>query len=62
MLGTSQAKRKRCFDRKSVSCEFKVGDKVLVLLPVLGSALSLKFLGLYVIKERLSKNESLSTN
>ena len=37
----------RC-DRKAVAREFKPGDKVMVLLPILGSALQLRYTGPYL--------------
>lgn len=45
------------FDRKSVLCDFKEGDQVLVLLPVVGSALSARFSGPYEVLKKLSNND-----
>lgn len=42
-LATSQAKMKRHFDQRAVDRSFQPGDKVVLLLPVSGSALSVKF-------------------
>jgi len=40
--------------KKSIPRSFKVGDQVLALMPLPGSALQAKFTGPYVIEERLS--------
>lgn len=56
MLVKSQAKIKQCFDKKKkqpVFCEFNVGDKVLVLLPVLESTLTSRFFGPFLKKENV---------
>lgn len=53
-LSDSQSVMKRQYDRSAVPRRFQVGDKVLALLPVAGSALSAKFSGPYDIWERLS--------
>lgn len=56
-LSSAQDKMKRHFDRKSVSRSFQVGDKVLVLLPVVGSALQAKFSGPYEVLSKLSETD-----
>ncbi len=45
------------YDKKSVQRSFKVGDQVLVLLPLPGSALQAKFTGPYLIEEKLSDTD-----
>lgn len=54
-LATSQAKMKRHFDQRAVDRSFQPGDRVLLLLPVPGSSLSVKFSGPYVVERKLSK-------
>lgn len=54
-LATSQTKRKRYFDQRAVDRSFQPGDKVLLLLPVPGSVLSVKFSGPYVVEKKHSK-------
>lgn len=44
-LSSTQTRMKRRFDKKAVERQFNAGDKVLVLLPVPGSALTAKFSG-----------------
>lgn len=53
-LGNAQSNMKRRFDKKAVKRDFSIGDKVLVLLPIAGSALSAKFSGPYVVKEKIN--------
>ena len=53
-LSVVQSNMKRRFDKKAVKRELSVGDNVLVLLPIAGSALSAKFSGPYVVKEKIS--------
>lgn len=53
-LSSSQSAMKRRYDEKAVSRSFKPGDQVLVLLTILGSALSARFSGPYVVEEKLS--------
>lgn len=45
------------YDQKALQLSFQTGDKVLVLLPVTGSALQAKFTGPYEIKEKLSDTD-----
>ncbi|KAK0155661.1 Retrovirus-related Pol polyprotein from transposon 412 [Merluccius polli] len=54
-LSSAQSKMKTRFDRKSVNRSFQAGDKVLVLLPVVGSALQAKFSGPYKVESKLSE-------
>ena len=54
-LSSAQSKMKTRFDRKSVPRSFQAGDKVLVLLPVMGSALQAKFSGPYDVESKLSE-------
>ncbi len=59
-LSATQSVMKRCYDRSAaVPRNFQVGDKVLVLLPVTGSALSAKFCGPYEIHDRLSDTDDV---
>ncbi len=44
-LSSSQVRMKRQYDKNAVERKFQPGDKVLVLLPVLGSSLSARFSG-----------------
>ncbi|KAI3358165.1 hypothetical protein L3Q82_003165 [Scortum barcoo] len=55
-LASSQLKMKKRYDRKAVVHSFQPGDKVLLLLPIPGSALSTKFSGPYVVEKKLSEN------
>lgn len=50
-LTSKQEKMKNLYDKKAVSRIFKPGDKVMVLLPIAGSALSARFSGPYVIEK-----------
>lgn len=47
------------YDRKSVMRSFNSGDRVLVLLPVAGSALQAQFLGSYGMDRKLSEKNYL---
>ncbi len=51
-LSLSQKKMKRCFDQKAVLRNFLPGEKVLVLIPIPGSALTARFSGSYMIKSK----------
>lgn len=53
-LTSSQGKMKKHHDKRAVACLFQPGDKVLILLPVPGSALSTRFSGPYVVESKLS--------
>ncbi|XDV49410.1 hypothetical protein PO909_018663 [Leuciscus waleckii] len=53
-LDSAQDQMKTRYDQKAVQRSFQIGEKVLVLLPVPGSALKAKFTGPYDIKEKLS--------
>ena len=53
-LSSSQKSRKKKYDVDAVECNFKPGEKVLVLLPVLGNPLNSRFFGPSVIQKRLS--------
>lgn len=46
---------KRHFEQRAVDRSFQPGDKVLLLLPYPGSALSVKLSGPYVVEKKLSK-------
>lgn len=56
-LYSSQRTMKRRYDEKAVVRSFKPGDQVLVLLPILGSALSARFSGPYTVEEKLSETD-----
>ncbi|KAL0153990.1 hypothetical protein M9458_050705, partial [Cirrhinus mrigala] len=56
-LANSQTRMKGRYDKRSVRRSFKVGDQVLVLLPLPGSALQAKFTGPYVIEAKLSDTD-----
>lgn len=56
-LEVAQRKMKRLFDRKSVQRSFNEGDQVLVLLPMVGSALSARFSGPYEVVRKLSNTD-----
>jgi len=56
-LSASKAVMKRNYDCASVHRHFEIGDKVLALLPIPGSALSAKFLGPYEIHDCLSDTD-----
>ncbi|KAL7857226.1 hypothetical protein SRHO_G00161250 [Serrasalmus rhombeus] len=51
------AEMKRHYDRKAINRTFNVGDHVLALLPVTGSALQTRFCGPYEITEKLSSTD-----
>ena len=53
-LKDSQTRMKTWYDRKARNRVFRPGDRVLVLFPIKGSALSAKFHGPYVIKSKLN--------
>lgn len=53
-LNSTQTRMKQHYDRKAVVPLIQPGDKVLVLLPIPGSALSNKFSGPYVVEKKLS--------
>lgn len=56
-LGNAQLTMKSHFDRKSVLRDFREGDQVLVLLPVVGSVLSARFSGPYEVQKKLSSTD-----
>ena len=56
-LADAQGKMKAHYDRKAVKREFQVGDKVLLLLPSITSALQAKFTGPYVIEKKVSDTD-----
>lgn len=56
-LSTAQGKMKQKFDKKSVRRDFQVGEEVLALLPITGSALQGKFCGPYVVEKQLSDTD-----
>lgn len=57
MLGCSQVRMKKRFNRSTVRRRFEVGNKVLVLLPVPGSSLSTRFAGHFRILKVLSDTD-----
>lgn len=56
-LLNAQLTMKSHFDRKSVLRDFKEGDQVLVLLPVVGSVLSARFSGPYEVQKKISSTD-----
>ena len=56
-LSSSQSSMKKRYDKSAVARSFEVGDQVLVLLPIQGSALSARFSGPYAIEEKLSETD-----
>ncbi len=54
-LSSSQVRMKQQYDKNAVERKFQPGDKVLVLLPVLGSSLSARFSGPYVVEGKVSE-------
>ncbi len=56
-LAQSQSEMKRKYDRSAADRHFSVGDKVLVLLLISGSALSVRFTGPYSIHQKLSNTD-----
>lgn len=56
-LAEAQSSMKQLFDRAAVSRAFSVGDKVLVLLPIPGSALSARFVGPYEVVGKRSDTD-----
>uniref|UniRef100_A0A674NZL8 Gypsy retrotransposon integrase-like protein 1 n=1 Tax=Takifugu rubripes TaxID=31033 RepID=A0A674NZL8_TAKRU len=53
-LASSQKKMKRRYDQKAVPPSFQPGDRVLILSPIPGSALSAKFSGPYVVEKKVN--------
>lgn len=53
-LEVTQGNMKGKYDQKAVKRELQEGDKVLVLLPVAGSSLSVRFAGPYTVKGRIN--------
>uniref|UniRef100_A0A3Q3SYM0 Gypsy retrotransposon integrase-like protein 1 n=1 Tax=Mastacembelus armatus TaxID=205130 RepID=A0A3Q3SYM0_9TELE len=56
-LSKAQSKMKDHYDKKSVTRIFQPGDRVLVLLPIVGSRLQAKFSGPYVVNRKLSETD-----
>lgn len=56
-LSQAQSEMKHCCDKKSVLRVFQPGEKVLVLLPLLGSSLHAQFSGPYMVKWRVSNTD-----
>lgn len=56
-LSVAQSKMKSNFDKNLAARFFHPGERVLVLLPVLGSALQAKFCGPYVVDRKLSETD-----
>ena len=51
----AQGELKHHYDKKTKNCQFKVGDKVLVLLPNEHNKLTLKWRSLYMVKEFINR-------
>jgi len=58
-LVSGQARMKAHYDRKAQCRSFKVGDEVLVLLPLQGKPLSAKFSGPYEVTRRIGELDYL---
>lgn len=56
-LGNSQLEIKARLDWTALDRRFKIGDKVLALLPVPGLTLSIRFAGPYSIHQKLSDTD-----
>lgn len=56
-LLSAQTVMKTRYDRSAVSRQFSVGDKVLALLPIPGSALSARFTGQYEVQKCISPTD-----
>ena len=56
-LQVAQAKEKQLYDSNSSNRRFEVGDKVLVLLPTLGSKLEMKWQGPYTVSKVLDNGD-----
>lgn len=56
-LERAQDKMKNWFDRKTTDRHFEVGDKVLMLLPIPGSALQARFSGPYAVVHKVSDRD-----
>lgn len=56
-MSVAQTKVKRWFDKDAKSRTFSPGDKVLVLLPIPGSALQARYSGPYVVQEKVSDQD-----
>lgn len=55
-------KMKQHHDQKAVAHLFRPGDKIFILLPVPGSALSTRFSGPYVVEQKLSDTNYVIKN
>ncbi|XP_048843940.1 uncharacterized protein LOC125715915 isoform X2 [Brienomyrus brachyistius] len=56
-LSSAQGKMKSWYDKKAVPRSFNPGDKVLVLLPTAGSALSARFCGPYQVDRKVNDTD-----
>ena len=56
-LSAAQSKLKQQYDKNTHSRNFHPGDRVLVLLPVVGSCLQAKFCGPYEVERKLSDTD-----
>ncbi len=56
-LSLSQKKMKCSFDQKAVERNFVPGEKVLVIIPIPGSALTARFSGPYMIKSKVGETD-----
>lgn len=56
-LERAQDKMKNWYDRKTTDRHFEVGDKVLMLLPIPGSALQARFTGPYLVVHKVSDRD-----
>ena len=56
-MTVAQGKMKRLFDQDAKSRSFNPGDKVLVLLPIPGSALQARYSGPYLVKKKVGDRD-----
>ncbi|XP_030271730.1 uncharacterized protein LOC115581049 isoform X3 [Sparus aurata] len=54
-LTSSQVRMKKYYDKRAVAHVFHPGDKVLILSPIPGSALSTKFCGPYTVERKINE-------
>lgn len=54
-LHTAQGKMKKLYDRRSGRQEFSPGDRVLALMPIVGSPFQAKYSGPYTVTDKLSE-------
>lgn len=60
-LAIPQKNMKKHFNIKSITLLIKPGDEVLVFFPIPHSALSARFVSLYVVSKKLSETQIMSS-